>query len=147
MKIVVGGVIEKDGKVLLVQEAKERCYGKWNIPAGTLEIGESIYAGAIREIKEECGCDVDLTGVLSIVNEVTSEHIFLAIVFSTELVAETIKFNKDEILDVKWFDKTKIKSMSDNEIRGYETCIDTLKWYEEGKIYPLDIFNDNIYLR
>ena len=30
-RIVVGGVIEKDGKFLLVQEAKERCRGKWKI--------------------------------------------------------------------------------------------------------------------
>ena len=68
MKVVVGGIVEKDGKVLLVQEAKERCYGKWNIPAGGLEINESLVEGAIREIKEETGCDVEITGLLSLVN-------------------------------------------------------------------------------
>ena len=41
MKIIVGGIVEKDGKVLLVQEAKEKCYGKWNISAGRLELNES----------------------------------------------------------------------------------------------------------
>ena len=34
MKIIVGGIIEKDGKVLMVQEKKKMCYGKWNLPAG-----------------------------------------------------------------------------------------------------------------
>ena len=42
MKVIVGGVIEKDGKYLLVQEAKEKCYQKWNIPAGHLDFNESI---------------------------------------------------------------------------------------------------------
>ena len=141
MKIVVGGVIEKDGKVLLVQEAKERCYGKWNIPAGSLEIGESIYDGAIREIKEECGCDVDLTGVLSIVNEVTSEHIFLAIVFSTELVAETIKFNKDEILDVKWFDIDEVLNNMDDKLRNIKFVKHAILRTKNKEIASLDILN------
>ena len=49
MVVIVGGLIVKDDKVLLVQEAKKQCYGKQNIPAGRLEIGESILSGAIRE--------------------------------------------------------------------------------------------------
>ena len=57
MNIVVGGIIEKDGKYLLIQEAKKMCYGKWNFPAGRLEFKESLKQGAIREIKEETGCD------------------------------------------------------------------------------------------
>ena len=52
MNIVVGGIIEKDGKYLLIQEAKKMCYGKWNFPAGRLEFKESLKQGAIREIKE-----------------------------------------------------------------------------------------------
>ena len=40
--IIVGGVIEKDGKYLLVQEGKPQCYKKWNLPAGHLEVGEDI---------------------------------------------------------------------------------------------------------
>ena len=58
MKIIVGGIIEKDGKVLLVQEKQEECYGKWNIPAGHLDCNESLIEGAIREIKEETGIDI-----------------------------------------------------------------------------------------
>ena len=38
--IVIGGLIEKDDKFLLVQEAKEKCKGKWNISAGHLEVNE-----------------------------------------------------------------------------------------------------------
>ena len=58
MNIVVGGIIEKDGKYLLIQEAKKMCYGKWNFPAGRLEFKESLKQGAIREIKEETGLTI-----------------------------------------------------------------------------------------
>lgn len=37
MPVIVGGVIEKDGKYLLVQEAK-KCRGKWNLPGGEIII-------------------------------------------------------------------------------------------------------------
>lgn len=51
MKVIVGGIIEKEGKYLLVQEAKKKCYEKWNFPAGHLDFNESLEQGAIREIK------------------------------------------------------------------------------------------------
>lgn len=53
--IVIGGLIEKDNKFLLVQEAKENCKGKWNIPAGHIEVNESVIDCLKREVKEETG--------------------------------------------------------------------------------------------
>uniref|UniRef100_A0A8C3PRP3 Nudix hydrolase domain-containing protein n=1 Tax=Calidris pygmaea TaxID=425635 RepID=A0A8C3PRP3_9CHAR len=47
---------EEDG-VLLVQEAKAECRGKWYLPAGRMEPGESIVAAMRREVKEETGLE------------------------------------------------------------------------------------------
>ena len=60
MKIIVGGIIEKDNKILMVKEAKKKCYGKWNVPAVHLENGETIFEGAIREIFEETGLNIKI---------------------------------------------------------------------------------------
>ena len=118
MKVIVGGIIEKDGKYLLVQEAKEKCYKKWNFPAGHLDFNESLKQGAIREIKEETGCDVDLDGVCYIANEVLEDDLFVMIVFNAKLIKETVEFDKEEILDVKWFDYDEIVNKMDNKLRG-----------------------------
>lgn len=40
--IVVGVLINDDGEVLMMQEAKSSCAGKWYLPAGHLEPGEDI---------------------------------------------------------------------------------------------------------
>jgi 8-oxo-dGDP phosphatase len=40
--IVVGALINDDGEVLMMQEAKSSCAGKWYLPAGHLEPGENI---------------------------------------------------------------------------------------------------------
>ena len=118
MKVIVGGIIEKDGKYLLVQEAQEKCYKKWNFPAGHLDFSESLEQGAVREIKEETGCNVELDGVCYIANKVLENDLFVMVVFNAKLVKETIEFDKDEILDVKWFDYDEIVNKMNNQLRG-----------------------------
>lgn len=142
MKIIVGGIVEKDGKVLLVQEAKEKCYGKWNISAGRLEPNESITAGAIREIKEETGCDIELTGIISIDYGVIEDKSFMAIIFSTKLLNENIKFNKDEILDVKWHDIDEIINGMDDKLRNSKLIKHALLNLKNGDVSALKLLNE-----
>ncbi|KAG2434924.1 hypothetical protein HYH02_012122 [Chlamydomonas schloesseri] len=49
---VLGG---PDPEVLLVRRAKEPDKGKWCLPGGSLELGETLAACAAREVKEEAG--------------------------------------------------------------------------------------------
>lgn len=118
MEVIVGGVIEKEGKYLLVQEAKKKCYEKWNFPAGHLEFNESLEQGAIREIKEETGCDVKLDGVCYVANRILEDDLFVMIVFNAKLINENIEFDKEEILDVKWFDYDEIVNKMESMLRG-----------------------------
>lgn len=111
MPIIVGGVLEKDGKYLLVQEAQEKCYGKWNLPAGHLDPNETIIEAAKREIKEESGLDVELTGVCQIGNRKLEDDVFVSVIFSTKVLGGDIKFDPNEILDVKWFSYEELLSM------------------------------------
>lgn len=53
MIIIAGCLIEKDNRFLMVKEAKKKCYGQWNFPAGHLEENETIKEAAIREVYEE----------------------------------------------------------------------------------------------
>ena len=118
MKVIVGGIIEKNGKYLLVQEAQEKAYKKWNFPAGHLDFNESLKQGAIREIKEETGCDVELDGVCYIANKVLQDDLFVMVAFSAKLIKENIEFDEKEILDVKWFDYDEIVNKMNIELRG-----------------------------
>ena len=128
MKVIVGGIIEKEGKYLLVQEAKKKCYEKWNFPAGHLDFNESLEQGAIREIKEETGCDVKLDGVCYVANRILEDDLFVMIVFNAKLINENIEFDKEEILDVKWFDYDEIV-----KVRGMDIVfVTTAKTNEES---------------
>lgn len=136
--VIVGEVIERDGKFLLVQEAKEKCRGKWNIPAGHLDSNETIFDGAKREIKEETGCNVELTGVLQIGNRVLEDDVLVSVIFSTKLLDDNITYDSNEILDIKWFTWEELINMKD-ELRSYNWIINSIKALIENKMADIDL--------
>lgn len=136
--IVVGGLIEKDGKFLLVQEAKEKCRGKWNLPAGRLTSSETVLDGAKREILEETGCKVELTKILEIGNRIAENNVWLCIIFATTLLEENIVYDKNEILDVKWFSYEELLNMQ-NELRSYDLIINSILAFVHNKSVDIDV--------
>lgn len=148
MVVIAGCLIVRDNKILMVKEAKKKCYGQWNFPAGHVDEPEFITDAAIREVYEETGCKVKLTGVLPIcIVEAEDAEPRLMVRFTAEIVEENIKIDPDEILDVQWLDIEKVKNMTEQELRGYDTSIQFIKDFEDKKIYPLEIFNNTKYVR
>jgi len=72
MSLVALTVLIHAERVLLVQEAKLRVFGTWNIPGGRVEPGESVVDAARREVQEEAGIDVALRGLMLIDQGVAS---------------------------------------------------------------------------
>ena len=65
-KVIVGSVVRHAGKVLMCRRAIEPRVGFWTLPAGYLEIGETVAAGAQREALEEACADITIDGVLAV---------------------------------------------------------------------------------
>ena len=59
----VGLIQNGHGEVLLIQRRDNR---RWGLPAGTLELQDSVYEGMVREVKEETGLDVVLASLIAI---------------------------------------------------------------------------------
>jgi ADP-ribose pyrophosphatase len=66
----VGAVIIHQGKVLLVKRAKDPARGYWSIPGGAIELGERAREAVKREVKEECGLDIEVGPVLEVVDSI-----------------------------------------------------------------------------
>ncbi len=69
----VGAVVVKDGRILLIRRGKAPSYGIWSVPGGAVHLGESLRDAARREIREECGIEIDLTDVLEAVDRITRD--------------------------------------------------------------------------
>ena len=135
MKTIVAQVyVKKDNKILMVQENKEGIKGKWNMPAGKLEDGESIIEAAIRETKEETNLNVSIKGLIAIQETISSLGQLVILYFLGEYVSGTIKYDKKEISDVKWMSEKEILSLDKKQIRGAETIEDILKLAKQQTI-------------
>jgi len=67
-RMIVGCVVEWQGKVLLCKRAIEPRYGLWTVPAGFLENGETTAAGAQRETLEEANARVEIDALFALYN-------------------------------------------------------------------------------
>jgi 8-oxo-dGTP diphosphatase len=65
-KLVAGALFEADGGVLLVQRDIEPGYGKWTFPGGFVERGETVEAAAEREVLEETGLEIRVSGIVGL---------------------------------------------------------------------------------
>jgi len=65
-KVVVGSVVVAAGAVLMCRRAIDPRRGFWTLPAGYLELGETIEEGARREAWEEARARIALDGILGV---------------------------------------------------------------------------------
>ena len=67
-KVVVGCLPEYDEQVLLCRRAIEPRHGLWTLPAGFLENGETVTAGAVRETLEEANARVAVDALYTMIS-------------------------------------------------------------------------------
>jgi ADP-ribose pyrophosphatase YjhB (NUDIX family) len=75
---VVGTVPHWGDKVLLCKRNIEPRWGKWTLPAGFMELGETTIEGAARETDEEAGAKFEMEGLITVMSvpRVGQVHIF-----------------------------------------------------------------------
>jgi len=66
----VGGVILDAGRVVLVRRRYEPLAGRWSLPGGALEVGETLEAGVARELLEETGLVVRVGPVIEVFDRI-----------------------------------------------------------------------------
>jgi len=69
----VGAIIVDQARVLLVRRGREPLKGQWSLPGGLLEIGESLSAGVVREVREETGLTVEPVELIELLDRIHRE--------------------------------------------------------------------------
>ena len=52
-------------RVLLIKRGREPNKGRWSVPGGAIELGEKIYDAIRREVREECGIEIEVVEVIN----------------------------------------------------------------------------------
>ena len=62
--VAASAVIIRDGKVLMIKRGHEPNKGRWSIPGGKIELGETVDEAAQREVFEECNIKIEILKLL-----------------------------------------------------------------------------------
>jgi 8-oxo-dGTP pyrophosphatase MutT (NUDIX family) len=150
---VVGAIIEKDGKIALVQESdsKRADAGKWNQPAGWLDVGENPIEAVSREVEEETGFTFTpkaILGIYSLVREDISTpergtpHA-VKIIFVGDTDFSNQKTLHDDVSTIKWYAPEEIEAMDISTLRDVDIKKEVKDYFSSTR-FPLEILNHTI---
>ena len=64
----VAACVFKGDRVLLIKRARQPSQGLWSVPGGAIELGETIRDAVKRELREECGIEIEVDRVINTVD-------------------------------------------------------------------------------
>lgn len=156
--IVACVLFNERNEVLMIQEAKRSCAGKWYLPAGRMECGETIIDAAKREVLEETGLKIDVTTMIGLECAGGSWYRFIC---TGRLLGGELKTPDQadsESLQAKWIGDLSALDLRANDIlplielgRSYQRSTQnqrmdrTLQWHQA--ILPAPKSHERNYLR
>ncbi len=111
-----GALLIEDGKLLLVKRGAKPGQGKWSIPGGLVELGERVQETVVREVKEECGLDIEVERLMDVFDSIMRDekgriqYQFVVVNFLAKIKGGLLK-NADDVLEARW--------VSLNEVEKY----------------------------
>ena len=116
----VGAVVVDKGRVLLVLRGREPLKGKWSLPGGMLELGESLTEGVAREVEEETGLEVEVVELVELLDRIIREdtpsgqrvrYHYVIADYLCRVVGGTLSASSDAAA-VRWAERTEWNSHS-----------------------------------
>lgn len=109
-----GAVIFYAGRILLVKRAHEPYVGKWTIPAGFMEWGESPEITTVREILEETNLEIELDGLFHVyAGDDDPRTKAILVLYFARCTGGKLQAG-DDASEAEWFPESKLPS--DDEI-------------------------------
>ncbi len=112
----VGTVVLDGDMVLMIQRGKPPRQGSWSLPGGAQELGETIREAARREVREETGLEIEIFGLIDVVDSVRPdtddkiEYHYTLIDVAGHAVGGTLMAGGDA-QDCRWFTRPEIDAM------------------------------------
>lgn len=104
--VAVGAIVWKEDRFLLIRRGQPPRKGGWSIPGGRQEAGETVHDAVHREIREEAGIEIDITGIAAVVDLIDRDdqdlkHHYTVIDMLAEWRSGEARAG-DDAMDVAW---------------------------------------------
>ncbi|MEU7860424.1 NUDIX domain-containing protein [Nonomuraea sp. NPDC049141] len=132
----VSAVVVDDGGRILLQRRTDN--GLWALPGGGMDLIESVPQAAVREVKEETGYDVEVSGMVGLYTD--ARHIIaysdgevrrqFNICLTARVIGGALAIS-DESTDVRWVSPDEIE-----ELPMHDTQRLRIEHFRQGKATP-----------
>lgn len=140
--IVSIALIERN-HLLMVQHGSGSDRGRWNLPGGKVDAGESLTTAAVREAREETGHRVHIDGLGGLFTYVNrSGTPCLRILFHGSITGGKPRIDGDEIVDVRWFHLDQVRTMKDHELCKPALLRRILTTLRRPSVTPLSVLHE-----
>ncbi len=102
----VAVIIERDRKILIGKRSQNSIEGgKWGIPCGFIEYGESHLEAAYREVYEETNLEIEITSLVGVSsNQIAPSLHSIVTIFTANVIAGNPKAG-DDLVELRWVSK------------------------------------------
>ncbi len=101
-EVCVGAVAVKDGCLLLVRRGQGPAVGKWSVPGGRVEWGETLAAAVVREVAEETGLEASCDGFAGWVERMGEEYHYVIVDFWMTVESQGPPVAGDDAAEARW---------------------------------------------
>ena len=142
-KITACAAIVESDHVLLVQQGRGPSAGKWTLPGGRLDAGETLAEAAVRETLEETGLHVEIDGLVGVYSyQGRSGRECARFCFSTKVVGGRPRFDGREIRDRRWFRFDQLPLVHETLLWKPQVLRPMLRAIERGRRLPLELLRN-----
>ena len=132
----VGGIVIRGNRVLLVRRGREPLKGKWSLPGGMLELGESLRDGVKRELLEETGLIVRPLEAVAVLDRIEKNgkrirYHYVIIDYVCRPIGGRLKAGSD-VLDACWVEREETLSYQITP-RAVAIIADAFDWFASRK--------------
>jgi 8-oxo-dGTP diphosphatase len=112
----VGAILIEGGRVVLVKRGHAPLLGKWSIPGGVLEVGETLRKAVVREVLEETGLTIEPGELLGVFERMVPDeqgrmrYHYLLIDFLCRRVAGELAAG-DDAEEARWFSREELRAL------------------------------------